>query len=67
VANNFVCLKCMPYEYNVPDGVGFWSGGLSDVSSGSHPTYSITVNDTSPIFFYWYLRPLDSLDRVMYT
>ncbi|KAI0392892.1 hypothetical protein F5Y17DRAFT_434639 [Xylariaceae sp. FL0594] len=43
----------MPYEYNVPDGVGFWSGDMSsDVSPFARPTYAITVNDTCPVFFY---------------
>ncbi|KAI3322183.1 hypothetical protein HD806DRAFT_536648 [Xylariaceae sp. AK1471] len=43
---------CMPYEDVTPNVTGFWSGDIFHVSTGSHPKYTITVNETEPIFLY---------------
>ncbi|KAN0122341.1 hypothetical protein V8E51_000667 [Hyaloscypha variabilis] len=44
---------CIPYELTGPGRVGFWSGfhPINMVLSDP-PTFSVLVNDTSPIFFY---------------
>ncbi|TGJ88566.1 hypothetical protein E0Z10_g240 [Xylaria hypoxylon] len=51
VARSEFGFPCMPYEYITPDETGFWSGNMLDVT-GSRPTFTVTVNDTKPIFFY---------------
>lgn len=43
----------MPYEYIMPESTGFWSGDIPNVTTSSRPRFTITVNDTEPIFFYW--------------
>ncbi|KAK5630070.1 hypothetical protein RRF57_005784 [Xylaria bambusicola] len=52
VARSAFGFPCMPYEYIIPEAIGFWSGDVVDVTPSSHPTFTITVNDTEPIFFY---------------
>ncbi|KAI0146867.1 hypothetical protein GGR57DRAFT_516704 [Xylariaceae sp. FL1272] len=44
---------CLPYESVVPGGHGFWSGEILPTSDlDPHPTYTILINDTHPVFFY---------------
>ncbi|KAI2626293.1 hypothetical protein GGS21DRAFT_266989 [Xylaria nigripes] len=43
---------CMPYEFVTPGGIGFFSGDIPPVHPTSHPKWSITINDTDPVFFY---------------
>jgi hypothetical protein len=43
----------VPYEYNFPSKLGWWSGFKPvDTVLASPPTASFVVNDTEPIFFY---------------
>ncbi|GAW20618.1 hypothetical protein ANO14919_101260 [Xylariales sp. No.14919] len=57
VARSQFGYPCMPYEYVMPDdGGGFWSGEMVNITPDSRPTFTITVNDTAPIFFYCSLR-----------
>ncbi|KAI1261785.1 hypothetical protein F5Y18DRAFT_430812 [Xylariaceae sp. FL1019] len=44
---------CMPYESVVPGGKGFWSGEILPTSDlDPHPSFTILINDTHPVFFY---------------
>ncbi|KAE9381635.1 hypothetical protein N431DRAFT_551691 [Stipitochalara longipes BDJ] len=44
---------CIPYELTGAGRVGFWSGFQpTNVVLSNPPTFSVLVNDTSPIFFY---------------
>ncbi|KAJ3560957.1 hypothetical protein NPX13_g9122 [Xylaria arbuscula] len=52
VARSAFGFPCMPYEYILTDQTGFWSGFMDDVTPTERPTFSITVNDTEPVFFY---------------
>ncbi|KAI1428170.1 hypothetical protein F5Y12DRAFT_733967 [Xylaria sp. FL1777] len=52
VARSAFGFPCMPYEYIVPEHAGFWSGDILNVTTNSRPTFTITVNDTEPVFFY---------------
>ncbi|KAI0910584.1 hypothetical protein F4823DRAFT_561762 [Ustulina deusta] len=53
VARSAFGFPCMPYEYIMPESTGFWSGDIPNVTTSSRPRFTITVNDTEPIFFYW--------------
>ncbi|KAI0515189.1 hypothetical protein F5B22DRAFT_191966 [Xylaria bambusicola] len=65
VARSAFGFPCMPYEYIMPEATGFWSGDVVDVTPSSHPTFSITVNDTQPTFFYCALASSCKANRMI--
>jgi plastocyanin len=40
---------CVPAELN---GTGFWSGGMTTASGMNANSFTITINDTNPIWFF---------------
>ncbi|KAI0428938.1 hypothetical protein F5Y09DRAFT_357307 [Xylaria sp. FL1042] len=48
----YLTSKCIPYEYIISESTGFFSGDILVVNPSSRPKFTITVNDTEPIFFY---------------
>ncbi|KAI1283300.1 hypothetical protein F5Y07DRAFT_408687 [Xylaria sp. FL0933] len=52
VARSAFGFPCIPYEYITPDSTGFFSGEIVSVTSSSRPRFTVTVDDTEPIFFY---------------
>ncbi|KAI0818331.1 hypothetical protein GGR55DRAFT_674164 [Xylaria sp. FL0064] len=52
VARSAFGFPCIPYEYIKPDSTGFFSGEIVSVTSSSRPRFTVTVDDTEPIFFY---------------
>ncbi|KAI1346773.1 hypothetical protein F5Y01DRAFT_319445 [Xylaria sp. FL0043] len=52
VARSAFGFPCIPYEYITPDSTGFFSGEIVSVTSSSRPRFTVTVDDTEPMFFY---------------
>lgn len=46
----------VPYNYVNPGGDTFFSGNMISETGDEQPEWLLTVNNTDPIFFYWYVK-----------